>query len=162
PPMWRLPIQICGTVRRPPLFCVISVRRAGSRSTRILSIATPFSTRRRSAAWQNGHAAVQYMRTFISRPSFLHRKPGLLPRREAAGKVRDAREAMLLQRRERLGGALAAVAIHDHRALFLLCKLRAQRIELGERHVLRTEHVARSEFVGLAHVDDERVLAIDE
>src|SRR2546425_7138260 len=63
PPMWRAPIQICGTVRRP-LLCCISARRAGSRSTRILSIVTPFSTSNRSAAWQNGQAAVQYISTF--------------------------------------------------------------------------------------------------
>src|SRR5438132_9386405 len=64
PPMWRAPIQICGTVRRPPLLCIISARRAGSRSTRTLSIFTPFSMSSRSAAWQNGQAAVQYISTF--------------------------------------------------------------------------------------------------
>src|SRR5436305_10964649 len=68
PPIWRAPIQICGTVRRPPLFCIISARRAGSRSTRTFSIAAPFSTSSRSAAWQNGHAAVQYISTFITSP----------------------------------------------------------------------------------------------
>src|SRR6202165_1617795 len=48
PPTWRSPIQICGTVRRP-LFCIISARRAGSRSTRIFSMRTPFSSSSRSA-----------------------------------------------------------------------------------------------------------------
>src|SRR5689334_3563824 len=116
--MWRSPIQICGTVRRP-LFCIISARRAGSRSTRTLSIFTPFSKSRRSAAWQKGHAEVQYISTFgiTAAPSFLHRQAGLLPAGEAAGKIQHAPEALALERARRLAGALAAVAIDDDRTV---------------------------------------------
>src|SRR5918911_3918073 len=108
--IWRSPIQICGTVRRP-LFCIISPRRAGSRSTRILSIATPFSLSSRSAAWQNGHAAVQYISTFGT--LLLHGQAGVLPRLDAAREVQNSSEALLLQCRSGLARPVAAVAVDD-------------------------------------------------
>src|SRR5258708_3147581 len=92
----------------------------------------------------------------------LHRQPGLLPGRDAAGKVGDAREALLLQRRERLRRTLAAVAADDQRTLLAFAEVGAGSVEPRKRQVLRAEHMTCGELVRLAHVDDERVLTIDQ
>src|SRR3954454_21215567 len=157
--MWRSPIQICGTVRRP-LFCCISARRAGCRSTRTFSICTPFSTSSRSADWQKGHAAVQYMRTRGT--LLLQRQAGVLPRLDAARQVRGARKALLFQRGERFRRAIAAVAVDDYRAVLLLHEIATSSFHARGRNVPRAEHVAGGELVRFAHVDHHRVLAIDE
>src|SRR3954468_11336947 len=129
--MWRLPIQICGTVRRP-LFCIISPRRAGSRSTRIFSMSVMrFCSSSRSADWQNGQVAVRYMTTFAMRGSGLFRRQaGLLPAGEAALEVEHFREAELAQGGDRLRRALAVVVVHDDRLLAPLGELRT-RLELA-------------------------------
>src|SRR5512145_745636 len=115
--MWRSPIQICGTVRRP-LFFIISARRSGSRSTRIFSMAAPLATRSRSADWQNGHAAVAYITTFAI--LLLHRQPGLLPGTQPAGQIHGALQALLFHERDRFAGALAGIAVDDDRAVLAL------------------------------------------
>ena len=87
---------------------------------------------------------------------------GFVSQRATKIKVADAREALLLQRCERLGGALTTVAINDHRPLLALSKVRAGAIQPRERQVLRAEHVARGELVRLAHIHHQRFLAVDE
>src|SRR5262245_781225 len=149
--MWRSPIQICGTVWRP-LFCVISARRAGSRSTRIFSSCAPLATSSRSADWQNGQAAVAYISTRGIGRLFLHRQAGLLPALEAAGEIDHPGVALLLQERHRLRRALAALAIHDHRALLALRELAGGAVaEARQRRVLRAQDVAGGVFAGVAH-----------
>src|SRR2546421_3121962 len=93
--------------------------------------------------------------------SFLYRQSGLLPCRQPAGEIDDAAEAELAQRRGGLGGALAAVAIDDHRLVLALGKV-ARALQARERHVLRAEDVTRAVFAGFPHVEHQRVLAVDE
>src|SRR5947207_11349052 len=152
--MWRSPIQICGTVRRP-LFSIISTRRAGSRSTRTRSMSlTPLLASKRSADWQNGHAAVRYISTRAT--SALHRQAGLLPRGQPPAQVHDAREAEPLQRRRRLRRALAAVAIDDQRLVLALGELRrgGARLDLRQRNAFCTEDVAAAELRAFADVEE--------
>src|SRR5258706_1883293 len=159
--MWRSPIQICGTVRRP-LFCVISARRAGCRSTRIFSTSlTPLSASRRSADWQNGHAAVVYISTFAT--LLFHRQPGLLPRAEAASEIDDAAEALLPEGGRGLCGALAAVVVDDERLVLAVRELAGvAALQARKRQVARAEDMAGAVVARVAHVEHQRVLAVDE
>src|SRR5258706_579864 len=159
--MWRSPIQICGTVRRP-LFCVISARRAGCRSTRIFSTSlTPLSASRRSADWQNGHAAVVYISTFAT--LLFHRQPGLIPRAEAASEIDVAAEALLPEGGRGLCGALAAVVVDDERLVLALRELAGvAALQARKRQVARAEDMAGAVVARVAHVEHQRVLAVDE
>src|SRR5215510_8371840 len=129
--MWRPLIQICGTVRRP-LFWTISARRAGSRSTRIFSTATPFCCSSRSAEWQNGHEAVRYISTFAM--SLFDGQPGLAPRAKAARKAHDLAEALAFQRRHCLARAITVVAVDDERLVLALGgNFRADGVDARQR-----------------------------
>src|SRR6266850_1924057 len=114
---------------------------------RTFSMRAPLASSRRSADWQNGHAAVQYIST-VAMPwgmfLFLHRQPGLLPRVQAAREIDDAGEAQALERRRGLGGAVAAVAVDDQRPLLFLPQILAAVVDARQRHVLRAEDVARA------------------
>src|SRR5207253_1964291 len=93
--------------------------------------------------------------SIISPPSFFHRQPSLLPGRDTAGKIRHARVAVLLKRRERFRRALAAVAIDDHWPVLALRELAGGRIEARERQVFGAEHMSGGVLRRIAHVDDE-------
>src|SRR5262245_65585826 len=95
--------------------------------------------------------------------SLLQRQAGLPPRPQAAREAHDPGEALAAQRARRLGGASAVVAADDH-GLFLALgsNFRADGLDARKGHVLRAEDVAGAELAGIAHVDDERVFAVDE
>src|SRR6185436_12972794 len=106
-------MKICGTVRRP-VRSIISWRRSGSRSTRILAMpTTPLAASSRSACTQYGHWPVEYIVTVAT--SRLQRQPRAAPRGKAALQVVDVLEARLRERSARAAAALAARAVRDDR-----------------------------------------------
>src|SRR5678815_2497348 len=121
----------------------------------------PFFRSSCSADWQNGQAAVQYISTSATL-LLLHRQAGLSPGAETAGKIRDLREALALQRRRGFRRALAAVVVDDDRLLLALGEVGRAFVDARERNVLRAEDVSRGVFARIAHVEQQRVLAVDE
>src|SRR6185503_2230730 len=106
--------------------------------------------------------AVRYIRTFAM-SFFFHGQPGLTPCTQTARKAHGLAEALAFQRGRRLAGAIAVVAVDDHRLVLVLSgNFRADGFDTGERHVLRAENMPGSVLARIAHVDDERILAVDE
>src|SRR6185503_15060839 len=57
---------------------------------------------------------------------------------------------------------IAGVVVHDERLFLELGEVRRTLVNAREGHVLRPEHVPGSVFARLAHVEHQRVLAVDE
>src|SRR5262249_10942042 len=109
-------MYICGTVRRR-VFSIISMRRAGSRSTRILFISfTPLAVSSRSAITQNGQLPVLYIRTTAIYFFFFNRQARFHPGANTTAQRENFAEAVFSEHAANRGGAPVRRRGHNHRA----------------------------------------------
>src|SRR5690349_24734044 len=94
--------------------------------------------------------------------SFLHGQARRFPRGHAALELVHRGEAGLAQQAYRATGARSRSAGDDHRLFLVLGKLLETVRQLAERDVPSARQMARREFLGVAHVENERAALIHE
>lgn len=90
------------------------------------------------------------------------RQVSVFPRLEPARHRLGLLVTQLLGRRRGLRRAGARGADHHHRQGLVLHHLGQARLQLAQGHVARAHRMGAGVFVGLAHVDQHRLLAVDE
>ena len=178
PPTWVSPMKICGTVRRP-VSCIMCARCAGSRSTRISSMAlTPRCCSRalarmavradlrgvhlhRSSTCDAALSGRQSLQAAVRRTSrsagWLRARPPVPPASDARVLEAEPCAACATARAgARAGGA------HHHQRQRLVRRQRLGAFELAQRHVARAGGVAGGVLGRLADVDQHRLLAVDQ